>query len=85
MKRSIKNIMLAGIMILATISLLADKEKKYPGLVKSMGSSLVVKLGKKTHTRTLTNNGRVLIYFSAKWCSPCRKFTPELIEFYNKN
>ncbi len=23
------------------------------------------------------------IYFSAHWCSPCRKFTPQLIDFYN--
>jgi len=24
------------------------------------------------------------IYFSADWCGPCRKFTPELVTFYNK-
>jgi nucleoredoxin len=24
------------------------------------------------------------IYFSAHWCPPCRMFTPQLIEFYNK-
>jgi len=25
-----------------------------------------------------------LFYFSAHWCPPCRKFTPELVKFYNR-
>jgi nucleoredoxin len=24
------------------------------------------------------------LYFSGHWCPPCRKFTPELVEFYNR-
>jgi nucleoredoxin len=24
------------------------------------------------------------LYFSARWCGPCRKFTPDLVEFYNR-
>ena len=24
------------------------------------------------------------LYFSAHWCPPCRKFTPQLVEYYNK-
>ncbi|MEO5753724.1 MAG: thioredoxin-like domain-containing protein [Chthoniobacterales bacterium] len=26
----------------------------------------------------------VALYFSAHWCGPCRKFTPELVEYYNR-
>ena len=26
-----------------------------------------------------------VFYFSASWCGPCHKFTPNLIEFYNNN
>ena len=31
-------------------------------------------------------NGKKLIavYFSAHWCGPCRKFTPQLVEYYNR-
>jgi nucleoredoxin len=25
----------------------------------------------------------IALYFSARWCDPCRKFTPQLVEFYN--
>ncbi|MEY2546197.1 MAG: nucleoredoxin [Verrucomicrobiota bacterium] len=24
------------------------------------------------------------LYFSAHWCGPCRKFTPQLVEYYNR-
>ena len=24
------------------------------------------------------------LYFSAHWCGPCRKFTPQLVDFYNR-
>lgn len=26
----------------------------------------------------------IALYFSARWCGPCRKFTPQLVEFYNR-
>ena len=26
----------------------------------------------------------IALYFSAKWCGPCRKFTPELVQYYNR-
>jgi len=26
----------------------------------------------------------IALYFSAHWCPPCRKFTPELVDYYNR-
>ena len=26
----------------------------------------------------------IALYFSAHWCPPCRKFTPQLVEYYNR-
>lgn len=37
-----------------------------------------------TPTEALTEKDHILLYFSAKWCGPCRNFTPLLIDFYNK-
>jgi nucleoredoxin len=33
---------------------------------------------------SLANKKLIAIYFSAHWCGPCRKFTPELVEYYNR-
>jgi nucleoredoxin len=26
----------------------------------------------------------IALYFSAQWCPPCRKFTPQLVDYYNR-
>ena len=26
----------------------------------------------------------IALYFSAHWCAPCRKFTPQLVDYYNR-
>ncbi len=32
----------------------------------------------------LENKSLIALYFSAHWCGPCRKFTPELVDYYNR-
>ena len=32
----------------------------------------------------LANKKLIGLYFSAHWCGPCRKFTPELVDYYNR-
>lgn len=40
------------------------------------------KAEEKTTTEALAGKTFVGLYFSAKWCGPCRKFTPALAEAY---
>jgi nucleoredoxin len=32
----------------------------------------------------LANKKLIAFYFSAAWCAPCRKFTPQLVEYYKR-
>ena len=32
----------------------------------------------------LGNKKFVALYYSAHWCGPCRKFTPQLVDYYNR-
>ena len=32
----------------------------------------------------LSHKKLIAFYFSAHWCAPCRKFTPQLVEYYNR-
>jgi thiol-disulfide isomerase/thioredoxin len=49
-----------------------------------IGNELIDNKNKNYELKDMTNNKYFGLYFSAKWCGPCRKFTPKLIEFYNK-
>lgn len=32
----------------------------------------------------LANKKLIAFYFSAEWCAPCRKFTPQLVDYYKR-
>lgn len=44
-----------------------------------------LKNAKKKSVSTDELDGKIIgVYFSAHWCGPCRRFTPELVKFYNE-
>lgn len=52
--------------------------------LKELSGKLVTRDGKPYDVAQIDKADYVAIYFSAHWCPPCRKFTPKLVEFYNK-
>ena len=57
-----------------------EEAKAENWLEKRFGKELVNAKGEKVATATLKGK-TVGIYFSAHWCPPCRKFTPQLVAF----
>jgi len=58
------------------------KVEEIPRLIKMLGEQLLGKEG-KVATKDLIDKDVVGIYFSAHWCPPCRRFTPQLAKAYN--
>ena len=56
-----------------------------PNYYDIIGNEVIDNGNNKYDLKKTTNNKFFGLYFSAKWCGPCRKFTPKLIEFYKKN
>jgi len=56
----------------------------YPWKPKSIAETLGTEFVSFGEKKTITND-IVMIYFSAHWCPPCRKFTPVLSEYYKKH
>ena len=52
-------------------------------LISMIGPELMTASGQSVPTSDLADKSNVLLYFSAKWCPPCRKFTPSLVEFFD--
>jgi nucleoredoxin len=53
-------------------------------LISMIGPKLVNAAGQSVDSSVLAGKENVLLYFSAKWCPPCRKFTPTLVDFFDK-
>ena len=48
------------------------------------GTQLHKSVTEKVSHTVLDEVPHVALYFSAKWCGPCKHFTPKLVEFYNE-
>ena len=57
----------------------------YNKLIDTVGPTMVNATGELIDTADLAGKQHLLVYFSAHWCGPCRRFTPKLAEFYNTN
>jgi len=48
-------------------------------LVRPQNGALV-----RADDEAISHKKLIAYYFSAHWCGPCRKFTPQLVEYYNR-
>ena len=56
-----------------------------PSYYDIIGNELIDNNKQTYDLKETTKNKFFGLYFSAKWCGPCRNFTPKLIDFYNKS
>ena len=67
------------------LSELPKEDSYHTKLIEMIGPDLVDMQGKQIPSAILSDKPDVLLYFTAKWCGPCRIFTPKLVDFYNEN
>ena len=53
-------------------------------LASKLEKDLIDKEGKPYSANPLAHAEYLAIYYSAYWCPPCRRFTPQLVAFYNE-
>lgn len=54
-------------------------------LLSMLGDTITSPDGARVSSDFIAGKKNVLLYFSAKWCPPCRAFTPSLVQYTNNN
>ena len=54
-------------------------------LMNMLGDTITAPDGSQVSSAFVAGKENVLLYFSAKWCGPCRRFTPDLVQFAKDN
>lgn len=81
MKTTLRPLLLGALLAAATLGTASagDLAKQLEGkLVKRDGDKVVAA------ENALEGKKHIAVYYSAHWCPPCRKFTPELSKFYDE-
>jgi thiol-disulfide isomerase/thioredoxin len=77
-------------MILALLFLMsaalsaAEKVQPFHRPLLEFAPQLIDASGAKVDARYLLKTKYIILYFSASWCGPCHKYTPKLVEWYEK-
>lgn len=63
----------------------SDKDYGHEQLIRAIGPAMLLGNGRAVQTARLAKTEYVVLYFSAAWCGPCRAYTPQLVDFYQRN
>ena len=76
-----RKLLLTVIACLGIFSTVCGNETWFDGKIPE---KLINSSGKEVDAAEVLNGKVVAVYFSASWCGPCHKFTPELVKFYKR-
>jgi nucleoredoxin len=68
--------------LLSILTICAPAHAAHESILDGTRGQLIARDGKVASSASIQNKKYLLIYFSAGWCPICKRFTPELIQFY---
>lgn len=63
----------------------ANLVRKNPPTEEELENNIRVKETSPIPVSEVSDKDYIILYYTASWCPPCRKFTPQLADFYNRN